>query len=107
MDPSFEYGISVLHGNLRLETMEAAANQFVYLGRGHDALHLDLGPDARVLVLGGEPFAEEIVMWWNFVARDRGELEHAATEWNGGAARFGTVDSTLGRIEAPTPFWTR
>jgi redox-sensitive bicupin YhaK (pirin superfamily) len=107
LDPSFEYGISVLHGNLRLETMEAAANQFVYLGRGHDALHLDLGPDARVLVLGGEPFAEEIVMWWNFVARDRGELEHAATEWNGGAARFGTVDSTLGRIEAPTPFWTR
>jgi redox-sensitive bicupin YhaK (pirin superfamily) len=107
LDPSFEYGIAVLHGRVRLQTLEAAANQFVYLGRGHDALHLDLGPDARVLVLGGEPFAEEILMWWNFVARDRNELEQAAAEWNDGATRFGTVDSTLVRIRAPRPFWGR
>jgi hypothetical protein len=46
-------------------------------------------------------------MWWNFVARDRSELEHAAAEWEDGAARFGTVDSALGRIEAPRPFWAR
>jgi hypothetical protein len=44
-------------------------------------------------------------MWWNFVARDRSELEQAYAQWGDAAARFGTVASTLDRIEAPRPFW--
>jgi hypothetical protein len=60
---------------------------------------------SRVLLLGGTPFPEEIVMWWNFVARDRPELEQAYTQWGASAERFGVVASTLDRIEAPRPFW--
>jgi hypothetical protein len=44
-------------------------------------------------------------MWWNFVARDRAELEEAYTQWGAPAERFGPVDSTLDRIQAPRPFW--
>ena len=44
-------------------------------------------------------------MWWNFVARDRTELERAADDWRAAGPRFGQVTSTLDRIEAPRPFW--
>jgi hypothetical protein len=29
------------------------------------------------MLIGGEPFDEPIVMWWNFVARTRDEVEAA------------------------------
>ncbi len=44
-------------------------------------------------------------MWWNFVARDRTELALAFTDWRDQTERFGRVESSLSRIEAPRPFW--
>jgi redox-sensitive bicupin YhaK (pirin superfamily) len=105
LDPGFEYGLAVLHGGLHLQGQSAAANQFVSLGGGQDTVALEFDPGSRVLLLGGEPLGEEILMWWNFVGRNRGELEQAGADWNAGTARFGPVDSTLNRIEAPRPFW--
>ena len=83
----------------------ATPNQLMYLDAGRDGVQLDLTDDSRVLLLGGQPFAEEILMWWNFVARDRAELEQAYSQWSASAERFGPVASTLDRIEAPRPFW--
>jgi redox-sensitive bicupin YhaK (pirin superfamily) len=105
VDPTFEYGVTVLHGNLRITSTEARPDQFVYIGTGHEALRFDLDEGSRVLLLGGEPLAEDILMWWNFVARTRTEMERAYTDWGATAERFGSVRSTLDRIEAPRPFW--
>ena len=46
---------------------------------------------ARLLLLGGEPFAEQIVMWWNFIARGHDEIVAAREEWARGGSRFGPV----------------
>ena len=62
---------------------------------------------ARVLLLGGEPFGEPILMWWNFVARSRDELDAAYRQWESDHPRFGRLRSPLPRIPAPTPFWPR
>lgn len=105
VDPTFEYGFAVLHGNLRITSAEARPDQFVYIGTGREALRFDLDEGSRVLLLGGEPFAEEILMWWNFVARTRSEMERAHADWGATAERFGSVRSTLDRTEAPRPFW--
>ena len=52
-----------------------------------EGLRLAAGPEgARVLVLAGEPFREEIVMWWNFVGRSHDEVAAARAAWEGGAA---------------------
>lgn len=65
---------------------------------------------ARVLVLGGEPFGEEVVMWWNFIGRSHDEVVVAREEWEAsgvpGASggRFGSVQGYVGevsRIPAP------
>jgi hypothetical protein len=60
-----------------------------------------------VVLIGGKPFAEPILMWWNFVARSRAEIDRAHAHWQAGAERFGRVDSPLPRIPAPPLVWTR
>jgi len=105
LETSFEHAIAVLHGGARLADAVAAPNQLMYLGTGRDGVHLDLMADARVLLLGGTPLTEEILMWWNFVARNRSEVEQAFAQWEAANERFGTVASTLDRIAAPRPFW--
>jgi hypothetical protein len=67
---------------------------------------LPLSPRAgRALLLGGFPFAEQLLMWWNFVARTRREVEVAYEDWASDSGRFGTVDSSLPRIETVRPVW--
>lgn len=76
----------------------------VYLGRGRDELRFQSDGSTRVLLLGGTPF-EEILMWWNFVARTRDEMNTAYRDWEAHSERFGIVASDLPRIDAPRPRW--
>jgi hypothetical protein len=57
---------------------------------------------ARLLLLGGEPFEERIVMWWNFVGRSGEEITEYAQAWNAEDERFGAVVGYDGdRLQAP------
>jgi hypothetical protein len=56
----------------------------------------------RVLILGGPPFPEKILMWWNFVARTPEELTAAREDWIA-HRRFTDVKAYRGaRLEAPS-----
>ena len=56
---------------------------------------------ARLFLIGGEPFEEELVMWWNFVARSHEEIVEARADWAAGR-RFGEVHGYAGeRLPAP------
>jgi quercetin 2,3-dioxygenase len=105
LEASFEHAVAVLHGGVRVADAVAAPDQLVYIGAGRDGIQLDLMDGSRVLLLGGRPFTEEILMWWNFVARTQSEMEQAYAEWEGSTGRFGAVASTLDPIAAPRPFW--
>ena len=39
---------------------------------------------ARFFVIGGVPFGEPLLMWWNFVARDGEEITRARADWVAG-----------------------
>ncbi len=63
---------------------------------------------ARCVLLGGEPFTEEVIMWWNFIGRSQGEIEEFRRQWQDGAggesSRFGHVEGYAGEkswIPAP------
>ena len=57
---------------------------------------------ARLLLIGGEPFGETIIMWWNFVARTPDEIAQAREDWEG-HRRFGEVKAYAGpRLDAPS-----
>ena len=53
------------------------------------------------MLLGGKPFPETLLMWWNFVARTRGEIDEAYKDWESHSQRFGKVNSKLESIAAP------
>ena len=105
VEPAHEHGLVVLTGHLVVDGVRVEPDELAYLGLGREELHLDTDEPTRALLLGGEPFGSDIFMWWNFVARDRAEIEAAWRDWQAGDDRFGTVASTLARIPAPRPSW--
>jgi redox-sensitive bicupin YhaK (pirin superfamily) len=95
LTPEYEYAVLVVEGPVTVELQPAEAGDMVYVGLGRHMLRLS-GP-GRVLLLGGEPFTEEIVMWWNFIGRNHDEIVAARNEWNAGLSggsteRFGVVN---------------
>jgi quercetin 2,3-dioxygenase len=105
LDRRFEHGLIVLEGAVVADGEAVAPGTLAYLGEGRHEIALRLAPATRVLLLGGRPFGENLLMWWNFVARSRGEIEQAWAEWEHGTARFGRVRSDLERVVAPRPSW--
>ena len=99
---AYEHLVVVLDGVLLLEDGRAVQpGQSAYLGVGRDELELNAAERARVLLVGGVPFDEQIVMWWNFVGRSRDEVASYAAAWSAADERFGTVATSLERIPAP------
>jgi hypothetical protein len=74
----------------------------LYLGTGRRTLRLRSAEPTRLLLLGGEPFDERIVMWWNFVGRSGEEIADYTASWQEESERFGAVLGYDGaRLEAP------
>jgi redox-sensitive bicupin YhaK (pirin superfamily) len=75
----FEYAVLTLDGTAAVDGAELKPGPLRYLGR--TSLRLGAGGAARVLLLGGEPSAEKLVMWWNFVGRTHEEIVAAREDW--------------------------
>jgi quercetin 2,3-dioxygenase len=109
LDPAFEHGLLVVDGPVSVAGMTVVPGAFAYFAPGRTEVTLELsgaGP-ARALLIGGVPFAEPVLMWWNFVARTKDEMVEARRDWEAASGRFGSVQSELGRITAPPPLWDR
>ena len=101
LDPSFEHGLLALEGEPAIDGEPLAPGTLVYLAPGAERVAIASAGAARLLLLGGAPFAEKPVLWWNFVARDQRELEVATADWNA-RRRFGDVRGFDGpRLVAP------
>jgi hypothetical protein len=101
----FEYALIPLDGCLSVAGHNLDVGQSCYLAPGRSTVRLESEVGARTILLGGEPFSEPLLMWWNFVARTREEIDSAVASWQADDGRFGTVDSALIRIGSPAPYW--
>lgn len=107
LNPKFEYGILPLEGTVDLQGAGFGVDELAYLGTGLDRIRLELTADSRVLLLGGEPFGEPVVMWWNFVGYSKAAIAVAQREWESGGTRFGRVKNDAGRrLVAPPLPWS-
>ena len=86
----FEHGLLVLSGEVEVAGTRPGAGPLLYLGTGRDELTVSAAADARAILLGGEPFPDELVMWWNFVGRSHEEIAAARANWEA-RERFGRV----------------
>lgn len=101
LNPNFEYGILPLVSNVDVEGEIIDVETLLYLGCGRTELTIRASKGARILIIGGEPFKEEILIWWNFVARTKQEIIDATNAWNN-QTRFGVVKDYPGeRLIAP------
>jgi redox-sensitive bicupin YhaK (pirin superfamily) len=96
-----EHGVFVLDGEAEFEGRRLDVDTLYYLGTDRTELAFRSAAGARLLILGGVPFSERILMWWNFVARTPEEIAIAREEWESGN-RFGRVPYDGPRIHAPS-----
>ncbi len=116
VEPGAEWHPAVDRGHehaVLVDTGEVTVNE-VPLGRGElgcvdvglsELRIANQGSDpARLLLLGGEPFDEDVIMWWNFIGRSGEEIARYRQEWQDGAARFGAVVGYTGSVDRlPAP----
>ena len=115
VDRTFEHGVLVDTGSVEVQGVRAERGELVYVppGTGSLTLRATDGEDLRVLLLGGRPLGEQIVMWWNFIGRDHAEVAAARAGWQAeigaddapghgpqGSSRFGVV---TGHAHPPLP----
>jgi len=109
LDPSFEHGLLVDTGAVELDGVRIVKDRLGYVPPGAAQVTLATRGWTRLLLLGGPPFGESIVMWWNFLGRSHEEIAGFRQEWQAQITddgrqvdgRFGVVAGGLPPIPAP------
>ncbi|MFJ4781900.1 pirin family protein [Streptomyces sp. NPDC088794] len=90
LERDFEYAVLAMSGETRVDGVPLLPGSMLYLGCGRDELPVRAESDAGLMLLGGEPFEEELIMFWNWIGRTQQEIEQARADWMTGT-RFGEV----------------
>jgi len=99
--PDREHALLCLRGSARIDGQAIEPGALHVAPPGRDQVELACDGATQLLLIGGTPFDEAPLIWWNFVARTHAEIEQAAADWNAGR-RFGEVPGTrLPRVPAP------
>jgi redox-sensitive bicupin YhaK (pirin superfamily) len=102
LNPAYEHAVLVLSGDCALDGQPLEQRILYYLGAARTDACFSSRDGGRLLLIGGPPFPERILMWWNFVARTPEEITQARTDWEE-QRRFGQVRAYAGpRLAAPT-----
>ena len=101
VDQQSEHGVLALDGDVEVDGTRVPRGALHYTPPGHSELSLQVSTETRLLVVGGVPFEENLLMWWNFVGRDHDEIVQFRDDWQSGR-RFGRViDDDLEPLVAP------
>lgn len=92
LEPGFEHAILAVDGAVTVDGVDVAHRELRYLAPGRSEVGLQVRETTTLLLIGGEPFEEELVMWWNFIGRSHEDIADAREEWERAAERFGHVD---------------
>lgn len=112
LEHEFEYGLLPLEGSIFAdgELVPRSALKYMPTSTNSEArsLLVEATEPTVFLLLGGKPFGEKILMWWNFIARSNAEIVEQRQQWNehlnseAGLARFGKFEDQIGDwIPAP------
>ncbi|WP_239453237.1 MULTISPECIES: pirin family protein [Microbacterium] len=108
LESAWEHALVAVYGQAEVTAEDGAgavvldAAHLLYLGTHRDEVVVSSPAGATLFLLGGEPFEDDVVMWWNFVGRTHEEIVEAREAWEAGAERFGrVVDHGDERIPAP------
>jgi redox-sensitive bicupin YhaK (pirin superfamily) len=106
VDPTFEHGVLLDQGGVEVAGTAIEIADLAFQAAGHATLELTNPGEraARVLLLGGPPFTEQLVMWWNFVGRTHDDIAAYRRMWEDQDSRFGAVEGYRGAVSRlPAP----
>jgi redox-sensitive bicupin YhaK (pirin superfamily) len=106
VDSAFEHAALLDRGAVDVCGVALSTGALAYQGVGRSSLPMrNTGDDpARVVLLGGTPFTEEVVMWWNFLGRSHHDIATYRQLWEDHDARFGAVAGYRGKVtRLPAP----
>lgn len=108
VDASFEHGVLLDSGAVRIAGSPLRAGELAHLEPGRASLRIEALEPSRLLLLGGEPLGESILMWWNFIGRTHEEIVAFREQWQAEVAGAATttvfgmpVDDSMPALSAP------
>jgi redox-sensitive bicupin YhaK (pirin superfamily) len=104
VDPRHEHGFLCDTGTVLAEDATAKPGELLFLPSGRSRLTIEASPSepTRLVLIGGEPLGEQIVMWWNFIGRSHEEVAGFREEWQAARETAGQ-----GRFAAFPTEWER
>lgn len=101
LEPGYEHAALILSGDAEIEGQQLEPKTLYYLGTKRHSVCFRSREGCRLMLIGGPPFPEAILMWWNFVARTPEEIAEYRADWLE-HRRFGDVTAYSGpRLTAP------
>ncbi|WP_203231354.1 pirin family protein [Nocardioides caldifontis] len=107
VEAGFEHAVLAVDHPLEVAGAPLERHRLVHLPERSATLTVGAPEGGIALLLGGEPFQEQLVMWWNFIGRSHEEVVEMREAWNGSGVddvpeRFGQVAGFDGpRLLAP------
>jgi quercetin 2,3-dioxygenase len=92
--PDYEHAMFVVSGQASANGVRLQPGHLLYSPAGRHELAVSAPPGSALILLGGEPLGEPLLMWWNFVARTPEEIAAATAAWRAG--EFGPVGGYQG-----------
>jgi redox-sensitive bicupin YhaK (pirin superfamily) len=102
LHPAWEHAVVLLKGDVSVTGVDAPQDALMYFAPGRASISLASQGGAMLFLLGGEPFPDPLVMWWNFVGGSHEEIASARDAWEAGEPRFGEVPGH-GDVRIPAP----
>ena len=103
LDPAFEHAVLPLVGEIEIDGASFDQDALAYLAPGAHSATLRCDAAAHCVLVGGVPFGENVLLWWNFVARTQEEILAATADWNADRG-FGEVRGSPSHpLVAPDP----
>lgn len=75
-----EFAVYLADGQIKIGEQIIEPFQMVIFKPGEE-ITITANQDSRLVVIGGEPFAETRYMWWNLVSSSKARIEKAKHDW--------------------------
>jgi len=100
VDTTFEHGVLIDRGALVVNEEHGEDAELIYVNPGIEQLELRSGDEpVRAVLLGGVPFGEQLVMWWNFIGRSHEEIVAFRDAWQSDVIEHGNAAGTFGHVD--------
>jgi len=98
----WEHGVLVARGNIEIDEKQIRKDELLFIPPGQEKITIGGAERATLLLIGGAPFTEKFIMWWNFLGRSHEEVVEMRKQWEEESSRFpGFTDSMGERLPAP------